>query len=689
MRSTPCLRAPEPEARWTHTMPRTRSAVRRALLAAGISTAGLLAVVPLHEARADGIVFRLPVLGQTSYTFTSTTIAAFRTSNYDPNRFDDFILGFTERYDSAFAAPPWRLQIRLDGFVPFYSQPYLTVAPSTADCPERLCYLRPDGRIQTGIDPTTGEPTYVYTGIRPERIALRYQRGMLLMEGGDVYTVIGRGTALAFRKYDPLGIDTTIRGGRFEVDTGRLVIRGFGGVANPQNLDPVTQAIWQDNQTPNTFTLRPAYDALGGGEMVARLGADEDIEFGVHGLRVYFPESLLRSSFVDVLGYRFTAPSLFDSTLSLHVEVNGLRRILNSFGTPVTHPDGSESQGALRATRDEFGRGIYASALLTLGNWSALFDWKDYTNYIVSPDGSANDNRRVYSGSPSLERDDVQLRTNYNARGGRVRVNHAFRPSPWSLTMTALVEGLAEEADRDPWSADGIGVVHGYAEIRRRGRPATRTRTSSGTTGSSQQGAAADAGGGTAPVSSAATGSLGGGTRVAAGDWQFSASLGYRHEFLLGAQGRRNEGGFRRAAGEPDWQVLHGDVDIALALDLNNSIEVRIDGRYEHRFTEILPDGTGAGYYSYFRGGITGTWSHSDRLQVSVVARYDQFLASQRPGSDIPVFYPAGEIRYRFMAGSTIRLFGGLTPGGRLCSGGLCRDVPPFQGALAELILRI
>jgi hypothetical protein len=57
--------------------------------------------------------------------------------------------------------------------------------------------------------------------------------------------------------------------------------------------------------------------------------------------------------------------------------------------------------------------------------------------------------------------------------------------------------------------------------------------------------------------------------------------------------------------------------------------------------------------------------------------------------SEFPVIYPAGEVRYMFIPGSTVRLFGGMTPGGRLCTGGVCRDVPPFQGAIAEVVLRI
>ena len=42
-----------------------------------------------------------------------------------------------------------------------------------------------------------------------------------------------------------------------------------------------------------------------------------------------------------------------------------------------------------------------------------------------------------------------------------------------------------------------------------------------------------------------------------------------------------------------------------------------------------------------------------------------------------------------FTLSNFIRVFGGMTPGGRVCSGGVCRDVPLFQGAVAELVLRI
>ena len=125
-----------------------------------------------------------------------------------------------------------------------------------------------------------------------------------------------------------------------------------------------------------------------------------------------------------------------------------------------------------RITRENatYGRAVYASAQYVRGRWTAVLEWKDYTNFLVSPDGGAVDPRRVYSGAPSLEREDVQFRTNANTRGGRLRLEHSFRPSPWTLALNSVLNGFTEENDQDPWSANGFGAAHGYLTLRRRSR---------------------------------------------------------------------------------------------------------------------------------------------------------------------------------------------------------------------------
>ena len=92
----------------------------------------------------------------------------------------------TERYDSALTSGPFRLQLRLDAFAPLLTTPVNSAVCAVPGCD----YLRPDLRL--------------------ERLQLRYHSGPFTIEAGDVYTVIGRGIALAFRKVDQLGIDTAI-----------------------------------------------------------------------------------------------------------------------------------------------------------------------------------------------------------------------------------------------------------------------------------------------------------------------------------------------------------------------------------------------------------------------------------------------------------------------------------------------
>jgi hypothetical protein len=52
-------------------------------------------------------------------------------------------------------------------------------------------------------------------------------------------------------------------------------------------------------------------------------------------------------------------------------------------------------------------------------------------------------------------------------------------------------------------------------------------------------------------------------------------------------------------------------------------------------------------------------------------------------------WYPSIEARWSFDPGTFLRLFVGQTPGGLICSGGVCRDVPPFEGFLLQFVGRL
>lgn len=682
----------------------------RPLLSAALATVAAFSLP--SSASAQGLVARLPGLGPTSFSFTNTSIVRYRGLNFDRNVHDDDFFSLTERLDIAVQAAPWRLYLRVDGYSPWNHDTTCTGATSTQ------CYLhsnwQPGERPFEGArDPATGEPVNPPTarrdvtlgGLLPERLNLRYRRGDFTVEAGDYYQVFGRGLALAFRKVDPIGLDTTLRGGRFEYERDRLTLRAFGGLANPQNLDPISLSIFPDPD-----------DLLAGASLATRAGRDGDLELSAHALHADFERDTLtnRHDVVDVAGGRFDFPSLLDGALTLYGEANVLRR--ESRTRIQVDGDGNER---FSAQRFSWGRGVYAAAQLITGRWTFLAEWKDYTNYLVAPTqlgGSApRDVARIYSTAPSLERDDQRIFTNANTRGARVRVDYAFEGSPWILTLNSVLYGWSDHFDEggnlvDPWdSTHGYMTSHSYFAVRRRSRPVGQQGAPSGDGGGSN----ASASGGAA----AGSGSVGGATatRVGRGDFNLLATIGYRREFHLGTAPSVAGGEPEFHAGDVKHDSIQFDFDVAFPVGSNDSIELRVDNRFERNFVfDRITGFDAAEIFSGVRGGVALSWSHGLPLVVSASLRWDN---TSRPATErllfgdavggvsawgrapdpnnaaidprLPTLYPSAEVRWNFTLNNFVRVFGGMTPGGRVCSGGVCRDVPLFQGAVAELVLRI
>lgn len=53
--------------------------------------------------------------------------------------------------------------------------------------------------------------------LRLERALLDADLGAVRLRAGDYYARVGRGMALSLRRVNPLGTDTTLRGGRLDV----------------------------------------------------------------------------------------------------------------------------------------------------------------------------------------------------------------------------------------------------------------------------------------------------------------------------------------------------------------------------------------------------------------------------------------------------------------------------------------
>lgn len=633
--------------------------LRNTLLATGV-VAGFCGVSSKATDADAQVNFRLPGVGLTSFTFNNTTLLSYRRTNFDSDKGDDNLLSLTERFDSQFTAPPWRLQVRVDGFAP------LLLAPPT------FCATGAMGPTCTAS---------LHWDFRLERVALSYTGEQFSFDVGDFYAAIGRGIVLSLRKVDPLGTDTTIRGAQMTAELERFTLRAMGGYLNPQNLDPltfVTNHDYGDAIALGQRGARSAPDFLGGvdrimaADIVARLGENNDVELGLSGVRVQFPDAIARETFVDVFGYRMTLPGLFDGAVALYGEIAGLRRSTYNYAQGMD----PTSRGDKVGTATQFGRAMYFTAQLNTGNVSALLELKDYVNFSLSPTGGGADLRRIYNNAPPLEREDVQFRSNSNTRGALARVEYAFRPAPWVGGITLVGNGFTEDNGPDPWDPAGFRAVHGYLSLRRN----------------------VDGADYSAPSTVGGASSF----RPAGASWQLAANAGYRLESIASRRGSgcttgRVQDGCRDA-GASDWQVIHADIDVSYPLAANHSLEVKVDGRVETRWDDFLINGAAsqAGYYTFFRGGINASYSYQDRLQISGLFRIDTTNASKFiPGSDTtgfdvpPSIFPGAEIRWMFSPGNSLRVFGGMTAGGRLCAGGVCRIVPPFQGALGELILRI
>ncbi|MFO0609274.1 MAG: hypothetical protein U0324_39280 [Polyangiales bacterium] len=349
------------------------------------------------------------------------------------------------------------------------------------------------------------------------------------------------------------------------------------------------------------------------------------------------------------------------------------------------------------------------------GRWTVLAEWKDYTNYLVAPVQLGGFTPRDVaaastSTAPSLERDDQRIFTNANTRGGRVRVDYAFPSSPWILTLNSVMYGWSDHFGNDgsladPWDdVDGYLTTHTWFGVRRRSRPVLQP---SGEQGGGQ--AAASGGGGGAAIPSGGGGGAGGGMRVAPGDFNLVATVGYRREFHTGTA--RAEPGFDPdfRAGDVKHESIQADFDIAFPVGPNDSIELRVDNRFERNYTATRLTGFDLQQLvAGVRGGVAVTWSHGMPLVVSALLRWDNtgrplgeaalfgvpFGVAPDPTNRavdprFPTIYPSAEVRWNFTVGNFIRVFGGMTPGGLVCAGGVCRNVPLFQGAVAELVLRI
>lgn len=390
------------------------------------------------------------------------------------------------------------------------------------------------------------------------------------------------------------------------------------------------------NQDPIDLSIiRELDDVVAGATAAVTMPGSVPVIIGGHALRVWFQDydvtnrllnpSTFTNRAVDVAGWTFEAPALADGRLALYAEANGMRRTANLY-------DDWDVEG---------GRGVYGSAQLQLDNLTLLLEWKDYTNFLVAPSIVEANPWRIYNAAPAVEYDGPQrLRGIGNQRGGGIRMDYAFLPGPWAFSLNTVLYGFSEEAPVDPW--DGALASHSWLTLTKRQE-------------------------------------YGEGI-----NWSIDFQAGARFEVLLHDVPVNPV----IPAGTLERWMIHGRLDVTIGSG-DHSFDFVVDHRHERELR-------GSQVSEFQIGGASITYTFGVPLTLTLALRWTDYqlgVVEARAQKDYNFlggeFYPSFEGRWTFEPGTYLGLFVGQTPGGQICSGGVCRDVPTFEGVRLTFVGRI
>ena len=283
--------------------------------------------------------------------------------------------------------------------------------------------LRASVRLDGTLLTVNGAPD---RDLRAEKLSLGATLGRVRLLAGDGYAAFGHGLTLSVRKVDPIGLDTTVRGGRVDVALGGFGATALAGVFNPQNTDPI-----------ELRTLPDPQDRVAGLELRERVSPTL---------------SLSQSAVASRL--RGAAPDGADvDCLAVGVAADARgARARGAFDAVVLSRRGLAA-GGVRET----GHGLYASASVDLGAWTPLIEAKWYRRLGIG--------RKVptfaYSEAPTLEREDQLPPSDSDAAGGRLRLE--WRSSARTTAHANVVAYRYSTDGSDP--IHGGWVAHAYAGV--------------------------------------------------------------------------------------------------------------------------------------------------------------------------------------------------------------------------------
>lgn len=381
--------------------------------------------------RVDGAPVRVDV--------TETALLNWHGDNRNGlRRIDDNYGEWINRLNVLVAWRAWQLGIRLDTVVyanaptrsEFEGNPDYSTAEQN-DAIRQLPYrYRNTFLVQGNFHPHPRDPS-----VWPSKIFLSYVKPDVEVTLGDAYVAFGRGLVLNIRKFDEIGADTTLQGGKIIYRLKPFTLTGVAGLSNPTRVDDATgfklqdaNDVCTDGQLPPETPPYPANcgktvypyrqtwsrDMIVGARAEARAGAST---FGIHVSDVHRRQDLQISgdpTFVkDVSAYgaNVSIPKLSDRVpLNIYGEVAVQNRAPFDSNEKTTH-----------------GYAAYGALSLTTGPVTTSFEGKHYRDYYPVKLNADPSLYGAFTGVQYTANPTVELITQdsltYNSctTGGRVR----------------------------------------------------------------------------------------------------------------------------------------------------------------------------------------------------------------------------------------------------------------------------
>ncbi len=313
-------------------------------------------------------------------------------------------------------------------------------------------------RLDAAFFPSPPSAQYA-SDFRPEEVFASARLGEWTLTLGDDYLTLGRGLALSLRKFDEIGVASSLRGGHVAWRSDAARLRLGVGSTNVVNVDLVEEKKVPD---PNDLVALARLD----------LRLAEGVEVGLQAVHLERRHSALRADLVGALtgdsdtdtleGRRFLRTTIAGASLDLRQLGDALDLYLEG---DWLHNAETRATLAGDAPADTDGLALYGAATFASGRTTAMIEGKRYDNWRVrstlhpdTADGQGITQTFLYIAPPTLERIDQRVLNNTDVSGVHVRVDQALPQADGGPRDSLFVSG----AWFDGAPARGEWTLHTY-----------------------------------------------------------------------------------------------------------------------------------------------------------------------------------------------------------------------------------